>query len=116
MGGGEENHAIVKNKEFYRLLHWERDSHHRPVWTSERLAREIYSNRAHVTEVLNNKPKRGHVTRWKLAQCLKKHFARWEEMLSALGWAEQIGRIKEEMTPPEDSNVPVATFYVERSS
>jgi hypothetical protein len=49
----------MKNAAFYRLLHAR-------GLTTQRLALEIRSSRAHVTQVLNNIPGRGGQTRRKL--------------------------------------------------
>jgi hypothetical protein len=53
----------MKNARFYALLHGR-------GLTVAGLAAQIHSSRAHVTEVLNNKPGRGGYTRAKLAPLL----------------------------------------------
>lgn len=49
-------------------------------WTQARLAAHIGSGRAHVSQVLNNVPGRGHRTRKKLAPLLT------QRELDLLGW------------------------------
>jgi transcriptional regulator with XRE-family HTH domain len=63
----------MKNWTFYRSLHSRR-------MTVAQLAAQIGSGRAHVTQVLNNKPGRGLETRTKLFRVLT-----YEE-IRALGW------------------------------
>ena len=51
------------------------------------MAEAIYSNRAHVNDVLNNKPGHGYQTRRKLIVFFKKEFPKaWPEILEALNW------------------------------
>lgn len=58
--------------------------------TVGRLAEAIFVNRAHLNDVLNNKPGRGGNTRWKVAKYLRQQFPdRAAELLAALGWEIQ---------------------------
>ena len=55
--------------------------------TVERMAAAIFVNRAHLTDVLNNKPGHGGNTRWKVVKFLKqKQPAHAAALLDALGW------------------------------
>lgn len=80
----------AKNKLFYRLLHAVKDeSGKRPKWTLEKIAEAIYVNRAHLTDVINNKPNHGAQTRPKLVRFFKANFQQWKAILSALEWDEE---------------------------
>lgn len=79
-----------KNKMFYRLLRAVKDpSGKRPLWTLEKIGKEIYVNRSHLTDVINNKPRHGAQTRPKLVRFFKQHFEQWQAILEALGWDEE---------------------------
>lgn len=66
----------MKNVKFYQLLHARE-------MNTTLLAQLAGTSRAHLTEVLNNKPGRGHVTRRKIFPWIL------PEEASALGWREQ---------------------------
>lgn len=97
----------MRSDRFQYLLEQERDGRGRRLWTVERLAQAICSNRAHVNQVLNNKPGRGHQTRRKLVGVLKSNFESWREMLAALGWTES-----GELVPQLGPLVPQGTLHV----
>ncbi len=62
--------------------------------TVGRIASAIFVNRAHLNDVLNNKPNHGGRTRWKVARFLKRSFpAKAPELLAALGWDDK-GNLK----------------------
>ena len=88
--GGE-----VKNTKFYWLLHERKAPDRRPQWTVTRLAGAIGANRAHVNDVLNNKPGHGCRTRPKLVALFRLEFPNWEQVLKSLDW-------------------PIPTFHVEQ--
>ncbi len=92
----------IRNGRFHYLLEQPKDSAGERLWTVEKVAEAIYSSRAHVTEVLNNKPGRGGKTRLKLVRFFKQNFTFWRDMLAALGWDEDGGI------------VPQGTFHVEQ--
>lgn len=75
----------MRNKAFYSLLHAVKDeTGKRPRWTLDKVAQEIYINRDHLNEVINNK--HGGQTRPKVIKFLKLHFPNWQDFLEALGW------------------------------
>lgn len=78
----------MKNARFHWLLEQARDERGKRLWTIERISKAIYCGRAHVNEVLNNKPHRGAQTRPKLIAFFKQHFSNWTEILESLGWRE----------------------------
>ena len=82
----------MKNIRFYQLLHLGRQPTG-GIWTVEALAENISSSRAHVTQVLNNVPGRGHQTRRKLARLFKANFTYWRDLLLTLGWDENGNRL-----------------------
>lgn len=113
------------NAKFYFLLH-ELRAGNRPRWTIEKIAAEIYVNRSHLTDVLNNKPGHGAQTRPKLIKFFKAKFRkqrRWQEILEALGWDENgclMATSPRPSAPKAEkgadlSNVGRATFPVEQT-
>jgi transcriptional regulator with XRE-family HTH domain len=74
--------------------------------TQEKLAAMILSSRAHVSEVLANKPRHGRLTRPKLAGLREIDSGAWtltDEMLQELGW-DRAGRL---LAAGSTENVPV---------
>lgn len=83
----------MKNLKFYSLLRSVRDAKGRPLWTVGRIAETIYASRATVSDALNNRSRRGRVTRVKLVKFFKREFSgTWRQILAALEWDEN-GRI-----------------------
>lgn len=80
----------MKNWPFYRLLHGR-------VETTTSMARAIGSGRAHVSEVLANRPGHGHRTRPRLAALLT------EQERELLGW-DASGRVRTTDRRPENSD------------
>jgi hypothetical protein len=78
----------MRNPKFKWLLSEPRGADGRPLWTVGKVAQAIYSNRAHVTEVLLNREGRGGNTRRKLVRFFKENFHNWKELIDALGWDE----------------------------
>ena|SRR5579859_909726 len=88
----------MKNGRFYWLLAQPKDHRGKRLWTLERIAEHICSGRAHVNEVINNKPGRagalGKRTRRRLVKFFKENFqSSWPDILASLGWNEAGGRI-----------------------
>lgn len=95
----------MKNRVFHKLLRRLTDEQGRP-YTVGKIAEGIFSNRAHLNDVLNNKPNHGGNTRWKVVKFLKRiapcpaplpiasprgegeKKPHWRELLDALGWDE----------------------------
>jgi hypothetical protein len=79
----------MKNAKFNWLLKERRDARGKRLWTIAKVADAIYTNRAHVTDVLNNKPQHGAQTRPKLVKFFKKEFPdTWPQIIDALGWTD----------------------------
>lgn len=81
----------MKNPRFHSLL--------RQCWWEEerlnvtRLAEGLMTNRAHLSDVLNNKPGRGHQVRKKVVTFLQKHAPEMApQILVELGW-DSAGKI-----------------------
>jgi hypothetical protein len=90
----------MKNYAFYRLLHSRRDEKTGWRMTTARLAELSGSGRAHVTEVLNNKPGHGHFTRRRLFP----HLTRSEVRL--LGWMPEYDRWRASQQRSTENIVP----------
>ena len=103
----------MNNERFHWLLQEPRDARGRRLRTVEKVADAIFSGRAHVCQVLSNKPGRGHVTRRKLVTFFKANFANWREVLDALGWDED-GTHRTNRTHETNKIVPQGTSHMEQ--
>lgn len=85
------------NHRFNYLLSQAKGMDGKRLWTVARVAEEIGSGRAHVVQVLANKPGRGGHTRKRLIRFFRGNFTYWRDMLAALGWTEEGGIVPQGM-------------------
>ncbi len=105
----------MKNERLHWLLGEARDKRGRRRWTIERIADEVCMGRAHLSQVLGNKPGRGRNTRRRLVKFFKQEYVRtWPQILEALGW-DAAGEVKPQTANLKlQGNVPVGTFHGEQ--
>jgi hypothetical protein len=101
----------MKNRSFHFKLRALKDAAGKPM-TIQKIADAIYTGRAHLTDVLNNRAGHGANTRPKVVKFLNERFPeKSAELLASLGWDSKGGILgSTESRPTGDQNVSHGTF------